>query len=123
MIPRAALQVQHVRAEERGAVIGDRLDRGFELRRLRREARDDGRHQHAGVDAGVAQLAHGAQTLQRMRGAGLERAPRVLVDRRHAHADRAAARRRVSSASTSSSRTTIGPFVTIPTGVRPASSA
>ena len=72
-------------------MVGDRLDRRFEPRRLRGEAGDDGRHQHAGVDAGVAQLPHGAQPLQRVRGAGLERAPGVLVDRRHAHADRAPA--------------------------------
>ena len=90
VILRAPLQVHDVRAHERGAVIGDRLDRRFELRRLRGEARDDRRHQHAGVDARIAQLADGAQPLQRMRGARLERAPRVLVDGRHAHVDRAA---------------------------------
>ena len=50
---------------------------------------NDRGHQHAGVDAGVAQLANGAQPLQRMRGAGLERAPGVFVDRRHADAHRA----------------------------------
>ena len=49
-----------------------------------------GRHQHAGVDAGVDELADGAQPLQRVRGARFERPPRVLVDGRHAHVDRAA---------------------------------
>ena len=91
---------------------------------LRRDerSRDDRRHEHAGVDAGVDQLAHGAQPLQRMRGARLEGAPRVLVDRRHAHVDRAARGARVLGR-TSRSRTTIGPFVTSPIGVRARASA
>ena len=60
----------------------------------RREAGDDRRHQDAGVDAGVDQLAHRAQPLQRMRRAGLQRRPGVLVHGRHAHVDGAARRAR-----------------------------
>ena len=85
----------------------------------RREAGHDRRHQDAGIDAGVDELAHRAQPLQRMRRAGLEHAPRVFVHRRHAHADGAAGCARRAPASTSLSRTTIGPFVTRPIG-RPA---
>ena len=53
-------------------MVGDRLDRSLEQRRLRRDARHDRVHQHAGVDAGVDELAHRAQPLQRMRGARFE---------------------------------------------------
>ena len=67
----------------------------------RREAGDDRRHQHAGVDAGVDQLAHGAQPLQRVRGARLERSAR-RPRRRSARSCRPCSRRRgVSSSSTS----------------------
>ena len=76
----------------------------------RGEARNDRRHQHAGVDARVDELADRAQPLQRMRRSRLEDPPRVLVHRRHAHADRAAGGVESASSSTSRSRTTIGPF-------------
>ena len=88
----------------------------------RGEAGNDRRHQHAGVDACVDQLADRAQPLQRMRGARLEGPPGVFVDGRHAHVD-GARRGARQSRSTSRSRTTIGPLVMRPIGVRARASA
>ena len=51
----AAVEEQHVGADEARAVIGDRLDGGLDLRGRRREAGHERRHQHAGVDAGVGE--------------------------------------------------------------------
>ena len=82
-------QIHDVAADEARAVIGDCLDRPFELGARRGEAGDDRVHQHAGVDARVDQLADRAQPLQRVRRARFEPLPRLLVDGRHAHVHRA----------------------------------
>ena len=54
---------------------------------MRRDSRDDRRHQHAGVDTRVIQRAHGPQPLKRVRGPGLEEAPVVLIHRRNTKVD------------------------------------
>src|SRR5262249_24356171 len=90
VVLRSALQVHHVGADERRIVIGDGLDRRFELPRLRREAGNDRRHQDACLHAGVAKRPDRAQALHRVRRAGLERAPRLFVHRRYADAHGAA---------------------------------
>ena len=90
MISRATLQIQKIRTHEGGAVFGDGLDRGLEPRGLGGEARYHRRHEHSCIDTGVAQLAHGAQSLKRWCGARFERSPRFLVHGRNAHVDRAA---------------------------------
>ncbi len=89
MVARAAFEVHHHRADVTGARVRDRLHRAFQLGRLRCEARNDRRHQHAGVDPGIDELAHGTQPLERVGRAGLEPAPAFLVDRRHAEIDAA----------------------------------
>ena len=119
----AVLQVHHVAADEPRAVVRDRLDRAFELRARRGEAGDDRRHQDAGVDARVDQFAHRAQPLQRVApcpARACARRPRPPSARSCRPCSDAA---RARSASTSLSRTTIGPLVTSPTGVRPRVSA
>ena len=90
MEPGTFLEIEQVCAQKGGAVIGNRLDGPLEPGRLRGEARDDRVHQHARADAGVIQLADSPQSLEWVRGAGLENPPRVLVHSRNAHIHRAA---------------------------------
>ena len=96
-VARAVLQVHDVAADEPRAVIGDRLDGAFELGARRREAGDDRLHQHAGVDAGVDQLAHRAQPLQRVRRARARAAATRLRRPSARSCRRCTARRRASS--------------------------
>ena len=107
---RPTLQVQDVRAHEGGAVVGNRLDRRFEPRRLGGEAGNDRGHEHAGVDAGVAaarERREAAASGARCRAPARPRRPRAPSARSHTPC---IPQRRPSSASRSASRTTIGPL-------------
>jgi len=86
VIARAAFEEQHVASDELSTVIRDRLHRALEQRRLGGDAWDDRIHQHAGTDAGIYELAHGAESLHRMRRARLELTPGIFVHARHTDA-------------------------------------
>jgi hypothetical protein len=73
-------------------VVRDRFHRPFELLARGRKPRNDRGHQHACVDAGIHELADGAQPLKGVRGARLEDPPGLVVDGRHAHAHPGAGR-------------------------------
>jgi heat shock protein HtpX len=82
----AVLEVHDVAAHESCAVVSDGFHRPLHLRARRRKTWDDRRHEHARVNSGIDELPNGAQALQRVRGARLERPPRLLVDGWYAHA-------------------------------------
>ena len=123
-VARAVLQVHHVAADEARAVVGDRLDR-----RARASPRDDEKPGTIGaIRTPALTPASTSSRTARSRCSGCavpgsSVPPRVFVDGRHAHVDRACARRARAPSSTSLSRTTIGPFVMRPNGVRPRASA
>src|SRR4029450_13913791 len=81
----SALQVKKICSDERGTVIGDGLDRRFEPRRLRGKAGDHWSHEAPGIHAGLSQLTHRPESLQRRGSAWFERSPRRFVYRWNAH--------------------------------------
>ena len=78
----------------------------------------DRRHPDRGADAGVDELLERAQPLARRRRARLGPPPDLAVERRHRERDRDLGALRGASASTSRSRTIIGPRVIIAERVR-----
>ena len=82
MLTRPGAEVEQVRPHAAGACVACRLDDARELARVVGEARQDRRQADAGTHPGLNELAQGPETLTRRRGAGLRRAPDVIVDRR-----------------------------------------
>src|SRR2546430_9402459 len=87
VLPRAVLEVQHARPQSGRPGSPRGLDDLLEQLRPVGQARKDGRHTYADVDARGHKLLDGAQPLLGMGGARLGLAPNVVVERREAAGD------------------------------------
>ena len=87
VLARTVFEVEHSGPQPRGAGGASSLDHRLETVRAIGEARQNGRHADADVDAGGDQLLDGTQSLLRMRGAWFGPAPDVVIERRDAESD------------------------------------
>src|SRR4051812_7935999 len=88
MLAGPGTQEEQVRPDPAGARFTRRADHIFQLLGPVRDARQDGSHADARLDARVHERLESAEALARMRGAGLGPAPDLLVDGRDRERDR-----------------------------------